>query len=206
MNYGLNLSHCFYLFGNEATFNLDVYRTEFKDQIVINIENQDKLLFTNLRGESFSNIIQVGLEYKIIDNLQLRLGYKNNRAESTFNGIQEQLPLHPEERALVNISYKTRSDKWHFDITTNYIGRSRVPESAISAGYFSPSFTLFNSQITRRWDNFDFYIGSENLTNYTQPNPIIDAENPLGANFDASLIWGPVMGRNIYVGIRYNIN
>ena len=24
-------------------------------------------------------------------------------------------------------------------------------------------------------------------------------------NFDASLIWGPVMGRNIYAGIRYKI-
>ena len=49
------------------------------------------------------------------------------------------------------------------------------------------------------------YIGGENLTNYTQPNPIIDVENPLGDDFDASLIWGPVMGRNIYVGIRYKI-
>ena len=51
------------------------------------------------------------------------------------------------------------------------------------------------------------YIGVENLTDYTQPNPIIDAENPLGleSDFDASLIWGPVMGRNIYAGIRYKI-
>ena len=54
-------------------------------------------------------------------------------------------------------------------------------------------------------EDWDMYIGAENLTDYTQPNPIIDAENPLGADFDASLIWGPVMGRNIYVGIRYNI-
>ena len=49
------------------------------------------------------------------------------------------------------------------------------------------------------------YIGGENLTNYTQPDPIIGAENPLGPDFDASLIWGPVMGINIYAGIRYKI-
>lgn len=207
LNYGLNLSHCFYLLGNEGTFNLDIYRTEFEDQIVVNIEKQDHVSFTNLRGKSFSNIIQIGLEYKIINNLQLRLGYKKNRAVSTFNGIEAQLPLQPEQRGLINLSYKTISDKWHFDFTTNYIGSSRVPESAISAGYFSSSFILLNSQITRKWDNFDMYIGVENLTDYTQPNPIIDAENPLGleSDFDASLIWGPVMGRNIYAGIRYKI-
>ena len=36
-------------------------------------------------------------------------------------------------------------------------------------------------------------------------NPIIAASNPNGSNFDASLIWGPIMGRNIYFGLRYKI-
>ena len=49
------------------------------------------------------------------------------------------------------------------------------------------------------------YIGGENIGNYTQSDPIIEPENPFGENFDASLIWGPVMGRNIYAGIRYKI-
>ena len=204
-NYGLNLSHCFYLFNKEGTLNLDIYKTIFEDQIVINIEDQDELSFTNLNGKSFANIIQIGFDYNITKNLQMRLGYKQNKSISTFNGVEKQLPLQPEERAIINLSYKTISDKWHFDITANYIGRSRIPEINIVADNFSPPFSLFNSQITRKWDNLDVYIGGENLTNYTQPNPIIDVENPLGDDFDASLIWGPVMGRNIYVGIRYKI-
>ena len=204
-NYGLNLSHCFYLFNKEGTLNLDIYKTIFEDQIVINIEDQNELSFTNLNGKSFANIIQIGFDYNITKNLQMRLGYKQNKSISTFNGVEKQLPLQPEERALINFSYKTISDKWHFDITANYIGRSRIPEINIVADNFSPPFSLFNSQITRKWENLDVYIGGENLTNYTQPNPIIDVENPLGDDFDASLIWGPVMGRNIYVGIRYKI-
>ena len=204
-NYGLNLSHCFYLFNKEGTLNLDIYKTIFEDQIVINIEDQNELSFTNLNGKSFANIIQIGFDYNITKNLQMRLGYKQNKSISTFNGVEKQLPLQPEERALINFSYKTISDKWHFDITANYIGRSRIPEINIVADNVSPPFSLFNSQITRKWDNLDVYIGGENLTNYTQPNPIIDVENPLGDDFDASLIWGPVMGRNIYVGIRYKI-
>ena len=204
-NYGINLSHCFYLLNKEGTLNLDIYKTIFEDQIVINIEDQDELSFTNLNGKSFANIIQIGLDYNITKNLQMRLGYKKNKSISTFNRVEKQLPLQPEERAIINFSYKTISDKWHFDITANYIGRSRIPEINTVADNFSPPFYLFNSQITRKWDNLDVYIGGENLANYTQPNPIIDADNPLGDDFDASLIWGPVMGRNIYVGIRYKI-
>ena len=66
-------------------------------------------------------------------------------------------------------------------------------------------FGLFNAQITRKWSNFDIYIGGENLGNYIQPNPIIDAANPFDEDFDGSLIWGPVMGRMFYGGIRYKL-
>ena len=104
------------------------------------------------------------------------------------------------------MDYSTISDKWHFDITGNYIGKSRIPDNIASTEEYSSPFLLFNTQITRKWSDFDLYIGGENLSNYTQPNPIIDPENPFGENFDASLIWGPVMGRTIYAGLRYRIN
>jgi outer membrane receptor protein involved in Fe transport len=48
------------------------------------------------------------------------------------------------------------------------------------------------------------YAGVENILNYMQMNPIVDASNPFGEYFDASMVWGPAMGRNIYVGLRYS--
>ena len=65
---------------------------------------------------------------------------------------------------------------------------------------------LFNSQITNSNNNFDLYIGVENLSNYVQENPIISSENPDSVDFDASLIYGPVMGRLFYAGLRYKFN
>jgi outer membrane receptor for ferrienterochelin and colicins len=50
------------------------------------------------------------------------------------------------------------------------------------------------------------YAGVENLTGYTQDHPIISPENPFSSTFDATNIWGPIMGRKIYAGIRYSIN
>ena len=48
-------------------------------------------------------------------------------------------------------------------------------------------------------------MGGENLTNYTQENPIIEPENPFGPNFDATRAWGPIIGYNVYFGLRFSI-
>ena len=53
--------------------------------------------------------------------------------------------------------------------------------------------------------NFEFYFGGENILNFVQENPIVDYENPFGNNFDASLIYAPVMGRLFYIGLRYKV-
>jgi hypothetical protein len=35
--------------------------------------------------------------------------------------------------------------------------------------------------------------------------PIIAHNDPFGNYFDASMIWGPIMGRMYYAGLRYKI-
>ena len=70
---------------------------------------------------------------------------------------------------------------------------------------YSPDYVRMNSQITKSLGEWDIYVGGENLLNYTQNQPIIDAENPFGDDFDASSVWGPIQGRNVYVGFRYEL-
>jgi hypothetical protein len=64
---------------------------------------------------------------------------------------------------------------------------------------------MLNAQITHIFKRWDFYLGGENLTNFKQKNPIIDAANPFGSNFDATRVWGPIIGINVYAGVRYSI-
>ena len=47
------------------------------------------------------------------------------------------------------------------------------------------------------------YLGGENLANFKQENPIVDAQNPFGPDFDASLIYAPIFGRMAYIGMRW---
>ena len=65
---------------------------------------------------------------------------------------------------------------------------------------------MLSGQITRKFKRFDWYLGIENALNFTQENPIRGVDNPFGDEFDASMIWAPVMGRKIYSGIRISIN
>ncbi len=208
-NYGANITHCFKLFDRDATFNVDAYRTEFENQVVVDIEDPKKLRFYNLDGESYSNSIQFDFNYAPFSRFDLKLAYKINQVYSTFDGQKMLSPLVPKNRALVNFAYSTdHINKWLFDATWNYIGESRVPYHPLieENTTFSDPFFVMNSQVTKKFKTFDVYLGGENLLNYKQDNPILGGDDPFGSNFDASIIWAPVMGRLIYTGIRLTIN
>ena len=127
-NYGANITYCFYLFGREGTINADAYRTDFENQIVVDIENQNELSFYNLEGESYATSMQLDFAYELFDRFDVKMAYKINDVKSTYDdeGIKE-TPLTPKDRALLNFAYATNFDKWMFDVTANYVGESRVP-------------------------------------------------------------------------------
>ena len=61
-------------------------------------------------------------------------------------------------------------------------------------------------QLTRVFSSqFEVYLGGENLGDFKQLNPIIDAENPFGSNFDTSIVYAPVFGRMLYAGLRFKL-
>jgi len=208
INYGINATHCFYLFSREGRLNLDLYRTQFQNQVVVDIESQEKLFFYNLNGVSYANSIQLDLDYELISGLQMRIGYKINNTVTDFNDGTNSVPLIPAYRALFNLAYSNSSKKWLFDFTTNRIGSSRMPIHEQLDYEYSDPFSLVNFNITRSWDVFDVYLGGENIFHYTQENPILGGDDwsSNSSNFDASLIYAPVHGRMMYMGIRYRLD
>ena len=69
----------------------------------------------------------------------------------------------------------------------------------------TPAYPLLYAQVTRRFRGFDLYVGGENLTGYRQKCPIVRADDPFSAGFDAASVWGPLMGAKIYMGLRITI-
>jgi outer membrane receptor for ferrienterochelin and colicins len=210
-NTGVSLVQEFSLFSRKASLVLDLYHTEFTNQLIVDRDSlQNGILFKNLEGRSFSNSFQSELSISPAKNLDIRVAYKLLDVRSTYGGAIQQQVMLPKHRAFINIGYKTRDKRWEYDLTCTVYGQSRLPQAilpsappALSAT--SEVYPMLNAQITHVYRKWDFYLGGENLTNYTQKNAIVDAVNPFGSTFDATRIWGPIMGINVYAGVRYAI-
>ena len=211
INYGLSFRQGFFINNREGDITFDYYVTDFDNQIVVDWETQGELSFYNLNGKSFSKSLQIDLEYQIIDNVLIKSTFKNFDVKKQYDSGFKQNPLTPKNRFFTNIEASTNEkengSKWKFDFTYNWIGTQRLPSHTELVDFKgnSPSYSLVNSQITRVLSNkLDVYIGGENIGGYTQSNPIIGGDDPFGADFDTSLIYAPIHGALIYVGLRFN--
>ncbi|MCK5856035.1 MAG: TonB-dependent receptor [Bacteroidales bacterium] len=210
-NYGININHSFELDYREGLISASFYRTDFDNQIVFDMdESAREVHFYNLDGKSVANSFQIQLDYEIVKRVDVRIAYRNYKVQTQYLSGELSAPLLAPHRGFFNIAYTTRK-KWMFDFTVNIQGEKRVPDLSANSPknqrpQKTPVFAIFNAQITKKWGNkFDVYLGGENLGNYRQKNPIISAENPYSPEFDASLIWAPLFGVKVYIGLRYKI-
>lgn len=210
-NYGLSLTKDFKLNYRKGSWTVDYYFTNFQNQIVVDRDiNVNQVRFYNLNGKSFSNSFQIQLDYEIIKRLDIRLAYRFYDVQTHFDSLGlQQVPLIAAHRSFINFAYSTKN-KWVFDLTWQWIGEKRLPNTDANPSdkkleKYSNSFMLVNAQLSKSLLNkkLDLYLGIENIFDFKVNNPIIDAQNPFGSYFDASMVWGPVFGRMIYSGVRF---
>lgn len=209
-NYGGSVQHLFEIGEIEGRIVADFYRTDFQNQVLYDREAANKVVFYNLQGKSFSNAFQIETEIEFMEGLTTKIAYKWNQVRANYESGLKDVPFVPRNRGLLNIAYATQNDKWLFDFTTHFTGKSRIPSlegnsAAANWTTTSPAFVQLFAQITHKFKKWDIYLGGENLTNYRQANPIISAQNPNNQDFDATMVWGPVFGRNIYAGMRWDL-
>lgn len=208
-NYGLNFTQYIDIMGKELSVNFDIYRTDFTNQVIIDKEQDiDKIMVYNLDGKSYANTYQVELKYELIPRMDVTAAFRYNDVKMTISNELMREPLVNKYKGLFSISYATNLRKWQFDVTAQFNGSARIPTTeGLPEEYhmesFSPVYTILNAQVTKFYKRWEIYIGGENLTNYTQHNPIIASDDPFGPYFDASNIWGPVSGVKIYAGVRF---
>lgn len=213
-NYGINFLHKFKLNYRNAQFIIDVYRTDFTNQVVVDIDKDpQQVLLYNLKGRSFSNTLQTEFSWEIRKRLDVRIAYRYIDTRTQY--ATDLLPkyLLGKHRAFINLSYETKDQHWQFDLTTQWNGAKRLPNTSSNPveyqrADYTPDFFILNGQVTYKTGakyKFEIYLGVENALNVKQPNPIVSADNPFGKYFDASMVWGPIYGRMIYGGVRYKI-
>lgn len=213
-NGGLNVTQEFHFAGKEGSVSADIYHTRFVNQVIVDMdEDFRKIQFYNLSGASYSNSLLLSSEYNIFKGLHIKLVYKFNDVWITYQTGLRRQPLVPIHRGLAVLEYQTPDKKWMFNTSVQWTGQQRMPDhSQIPHDYVhdipakSPSYTLFNAQITRKFGKLDLYGGAENIGNYTQRHPIIAANEPFSQYFDASQVYAPLLGTRIYMGVRWGLD
>ena len=214
-NYGTSLIQKFFLFGKENEIVIDYYKTDFSNQIVVDLENPSQVTFSNLKGKSFAESFQIEWNITLMRHLNLRTAYKYLNVKTDYaTGLLDK-PLQAKNRFFANVAYEThildRGQQWKFDATFNWIGEQRLPSTLANPTQYqlpaySPNYQLINAQVTRTFSStFEMYLGAENLGNFKQKNAIIASDNPNSPYFDSTMIYGPVFGNMFYAGLRFKI-
>jgi outer membrane receptor for ferrienterochelin and colicin len=188
-----------------AALSIECYKSIFTQQVVVDIEQYNEVHLYNLQGQSSATALQVQLDYELAHHLDLRLAYKYYDVRIDYQSGTKQKPFIPSNRMFVNVAYQTRN-KIKLDATWNWVGSKRVPIAYQSAAYLSPAFAQVAFQISKEYQKkYEWYLGVENALNYMQTSAIILPQSPFDPGFDAAMIWGPLMGRSVYAGVRLKI-
>lgn len=210
-NYGISSQMNIPLFGHTLKLNAEYYFTNFENQAMVNFDSDvHEVRVSNLDGKSYSHVFQVDASYPLFKGMTLTAAYRRNYVKETYDGILMDKPMLSKYKGLVSASYKTPLGLWQFDATMQLNGGGRMPKTyTLSNGELSwdqtfKAYGMLSCQITRWFRHFSVYIGGENLTGYKQKQPVVDAMNPWGNQFDTNMVWGPISGAMGYVGIRVN--
>jgi len=215
-NYGISFTQNFILFGKSADVTFDFYRTDFQNQVVVDVmQSPQQILFYDLKGKSFANSLQIDFNLEIVKHLNLRTAYKYFDISTDYLSGSFQRPLQAKHRFFANLEYEThirsKGKQWKFDYTFNWLGSQQLPNTSSNPPTerlpeLSPSFAVMNAQITRTFSStFEVYLGGENIGNYKQEKAILGATNPFGQYFDTSIVYAPIFGQMYYAGLRFKI-
>ena len=215
-------------FGAGNTYlSVDYFRTQFAQQMVVDYEKGlNEIWFYALDGNrSYTDNLQVDFSVDPIErfNITVTARYTNAMIELEGKGLVEK-PMTSRFKGVLNLQYATNLNKWIFDFTASLNGSCRVydfmkninedgsmtvqPKDGVERMYKNgrtPVYPMLYAQVTRRFKGWDVYVGAENLTNFRQKNAIIGAANPLQPSFDASCVWGPLMGIKAHIGFRFTL-
>ena len=217
--FGGSLSQTFPLAGDDqATISFDYFRTQFFNSMVFDQEtNNNSILIYNTSGKSYTDNFQVDFNWTPFRGFDLFATFRYTNAKMTLERDGKRYlverPLTSRYKGLINIQYAVQ--RWVFDVTAQLNGPVRLPElngdmdKAMNNPTLSPIYPMFFAQVSYKISNLTLYLGCENIANYLQGvgghgnAPIVGV--PYQEGFNSSQVWGPLMGRKFYIGLRLNI-
>ena len=210
----------------ELQWYADIYYTQFDSKVVVDLDGSTDTMRIETPGDpyirQYENIgqmlmyspyslsAQLGGQYELFHRTLVKVAYRYQDVKQRDLNTYRENPLALEEVILnvphlvyVGASYSGRKGMG-IEINATYNSSQRLPD--IGYENRSPSFTMLNGQISKDSPAFgQIYVGIQNALNVRQLNPVVGGDLPFDGRFDASVVWGPIMGRQIYAGWRYDL-
>lgn len=221
--FGGNITYYIPVGASSNTYlSFDYFRTQFAQQMIVDYEHFANVIdFYSLDSKrSYTNSYQLDFNIEPIERFTITatFRYTDAKVELADRGLVEK-PMTSRYKGVLNLQYATRLNKWIFDFTASVNGPCRVYDfmkgmSGIkekNGNFYSPVYPLLYAQITRRFKGWDVYVGVENITNFRQKDVICGSVkdngivNPRQPSFDASCVWGPLMGIKANAGFRFTL-
>ena len=237
MNTGLSTVFYIPMGKRELQLSGEYYYTKFLDGVIADMDRSlQGITLYNMHdvegAKYFSHNWQVEASMEILRGWTMTAAFRyTDVKQTTFNtdANEYQLrekPLQNKFKGIITTSYQTPLKTWQFDLTAQFNGEGRMPDGfQIPEG--SNQYRVHNGciyhkwypqllgQITKFFRTWSIYLGAENMTNFTQDNPIVGERleakgdkqggfvNPQSTNYDASMIWAPIHGWKMYLGFRW---
>ena len=237
MNTGVSTVFYIPMGKRELQLSGEYYYTNFLDGVIADMDRDIHQIYlynlSNVDGAKyFSHNWQVEANMEILRGWTMTAAFRyTDVQQTTFNTAANawQLrdkPLQNKFKGIITTSYQTPLKTWQFDLTAQFNGEGRMPdEFTIPEG--SQQYRMHNGYIYHKWypqllgqitkffRTWSIYLGAENMTNFTQDNPIVGERvlgdkakgggfvDPYSANYDASMIWAPIHGWKLYLGFRW---
>lgn len=197
----------------DATLSFDYFRTQFYNSVVVDQEyDPETIRVYGSTGRSWTDTYQIDFSWTPVERLDIFATFRYTDSEMTIDRpdgrtARVERPLVSQYKTLLNIQYATKFRRWTFDATAQLNGPSRIPTQTgdLADSYYSPRYPMFYAQVSRKVGKFDIYVGCENIADYRQKDPILNWQNPYDYKFNSMNVWGPLMGRKFYAGLRFNL-
>ena len=185
-------------------FSFDYFRTSFNHKVVYDWDtDMDNVVVYDFR-DATADTYQFDISLEPVERFTAiaTFRYSNAKISMKDQGLVD-APMTSKYKAVLNLQYALPLNRWMFDATAQLNGPCTLPQ--FMGGGESEVYPMFFAQVTKKINLVDVYVGVENIFGYTQDNPIMNANDAFGKNFNAAMVWGPLMGRMVYAGMRLTL-
>lgn len=210
---------------SSACISFGYFRTTYASQMIVDYEHiRNAISFYSLDGRrSFSNNFRADFHIEPFRRFTVTamFRYTDPRVELEGRGLVVR-PMTSLYRGELGLRYATRLEKWIFELSASVNGPCRVYDfmrthrdaggNLLYEEGYTQVYPGLDLEVTKRFRSVEIFAGGENLTGFRQKDILLGVRDsatglvsPHQPSFDASAVWGPVLGARFYAGISFSL-